>query len=230
MTNVELMGASGRTVAFIGEGTEVEVNRLVDDDLLPSRFSWKATERREFDLLGTAAALRLNRKFKDMLTRQARKDVLAKLETEHLNVINETLATYAADASCQIAVNLLETRDWVIELKDLSLDLTHEMNEIGDRLRLLVAAEEAITVDPEIMGGRPVFKGSRLPIETAIASIDDGVTMAEMIEDYPFLTEEKVAQARVYLRVHPRVGRPRKTEGRGKYEVVRRVHVEKDHV
>lgn len=228
MASLELMGASGRTVAFIGGGTEVEVNRLVDDDLLPSRFSWKATERREFDLLGTAAALRFNRKFKDMLTRQARKDVLAKLEAEHLNVINETLATYAADAPCQIVVDLLVTRAWVIRLKDLSLDLTHEMNEIGDRLRLLAAAENAITVDPEIMGGQAVFKGSRLPIDSAIASIDDGVTMAEMIEDYPFLTEDKIAQARIYLRVHPRVGRPRKSGGRGKYEVVRRVHVETD--
>ncbi|MFD2645256.1 DUF433 domain-containing protein [Pseudomonas japonica] len=228
MANVELMGASGRTVAFVGEGTEVEVNRLVDDDLLPSRFSWKATERREFDLLGAAAALRLNRKFKDMLTRQARKDILAKLEAEHLNVINETLATYSVDAPCQVVVDLLEARAWVIELKDLSLDLTHEMNEIGDRLRLLVAAEEAVAVDPEIMGGRPVFKGSRLPIETAIASIDDGVTMSEMIEDYPFLSEEKIAQARVYLRVHPRAGRPRKAAIRGKHEAVRRVQVEKD--
>ncbi|WP_144443522.1 DUF433 domain-containing protein [Pseudomonas putida] len=108
--------------------------------------------------------------------------------------------------------------------------MTREINEESAHILLIAAAEEIITVDPEVMGGIPVFRGSRLPIETAIASMDAGVTLDDMIEDCPFLDAEKVELARLYLRLHLRSGRPRKSSGLGKYRVVRTIHILRDEV
>lgn len=223
MSNAELIKASGRTVAFVADGTEIEVNRLVDDELLPERFYWKTADRREFDLLGAAAALRLNRKFKDLLTRQARKDLLEQLDTDYLARLRTTLAPEPAhDLTVREDIS---GAMFIIEFKDLSLNVTRELNEVGERFQMIASVEEGIVVNPEIMGGTPVFSGSRLPIETALASIDDGVTLAEMIEDYPFLDATKVEQARLYVRLHPRSGRPRKTVGQGRYRTIRTVRI-----
>lgn len=221
MASIELMKASGRTVAFVAEGTEIEVNRLVDDDLLPSSFYYKSPERRAFDLLGAAAALRFNRKWKDVLTKQARKDFMLKLESEHLKAFALILNACASGKRHLVIDSLIKQTTWVVVVNDLSFDLTHEMNEIGERIHLLAAAEDSIVTDPEIMGGAPVFKGTRLPIETVLASIDAGVPVEEMLEDYPTLTQAKLEQARVYSRLHPRVGRPRKLGRSGNYEVIR---------
>ncbi|SDJ29629.1 Uncharacterized conserved protein, DUF433 family [Pseudomonas delhiensis] len=222
-TNIELLKASGRAVAFVGEGTEVEVNRLVDDDLLPPGFFYKAAERREYDLLGTAAALRFNRKWKDMLTKQARKDFMVKLEADHLHSFTVILNACESNQRPIVVDNLIRQTTWVVEVKDLSFDLTHEMNKIGERIRLLYAAEGSIVSDPEIMGGKPVFKGTRLPIETVLASIDAGVPVAEIIDDYPALTEASIDQARLYARLHPRAGRPRKASSKDNRAVMRSV-------
>lgn len=230
METAALMNASGRAVAFVGEGTEIEVNRLVDDELLPSRFCWKTRDRREFDLLGAAAALRLNRKFKDLLTKQARRDLLEHLDTEYLIKLRQVLRSETDTASDLALADPLTGTNYIIEFKDLTLNVTREINEVSARILLIVAAEDSITVDPEIMGGLPVFRGSRLPIETAVASMDAGVTLDDMIEDYPFLDADRVELARLYLRLHPRSGRPRKTSGMEKYRVVRTVRILKDEV
>lgn len=230
METAELMNASGRTVAFVGEGTEIEVNRLVDDELLPGRFCWKTKDRREFDLLGAAAALRLNRKFKDLLTKQARRDLLEHLDAEYLVKLRKALRPETDISGDLIAADPLTGTKYIIEFKDLSLNVTREINEVSSRILLIAAAEDSITVDPEIMGGIPVFRGSRLPIETAIASMDAGVTLDDMIGDYPFLDADRVELARLYLRLHPRSGRPRKTSRLGNYRVVRTVHILKDEV
>ena len=42
-----------------------------------------------------------------------------------------------------------------------------------------------IIVDPEIMSGTPVFAGMRVPVETLINYILDGVTLDEFLENFP---------------------------------------------
>ena len=42
-----------------------------------------------------------------------------------------------------------------------------------------------IIVDPEIMSGAPVFAGTRLPVDTLINYILDGVTLDEFLENFP---------------------------------------------
>jgi uncharacterized protein (DUF433 family) len=45
---------------------------------------------------------------------------------------------------------------------------------------------EVITIDPEILGGIPVFRGTRVPVKTLLDYLASGVNnMQDFIEDYP---------------------------------------------
>ena len=45
---------------------------------------------------------------------------------------------------------------------------------------------------PEIMGGTPVFKGTRVPIETLFDYIEGGEPLNEFLEDFPTVTQDQV--------------------------------------
>ena len=44
--------------------------------------------------------------------------------------------------------------------------------------------------DPDICGGEPVIRGTRVTLRTLLASLADGDDEAEILEDYPALTRE----------------------------------------
>ncbi|MSP02287.1 MAG: DUF433 domain-containing protein [Acetobacteraceae bacterium] len=46
--------------------------------------------------------------------------------------------------------------------------------------------------DPEILGGRPVFRGTRVPVEVLFENLEDGLSIDEIIESYPSLNKEDV--------------------------------------
>ena len=49
-------------------------------------------------------------------------------------------------------------------------------------------SSDMITVDPGILGGTPVFKGTRVPVRTLLASLAEGATEAELLADFPTVT------------------------------------------
>ena len=46
--------------------------------------------------------------------------------------------------------------------------------------------------DPSICGGQPVVKGTRVTLRTVLAALAEGATVAEIIADFPTLSEEDV--------------------------------------
>jgi uncharacterized protein (DUF433 family) len=52
--------------------------------------------------------------------------------------------------------------------------------------------QQYIMRDPKICGGEPVIKGTRVTVRTILASLSEGATMKEILEDFPTLTEESV--------------------------------------
>jgi len=62
---------------------------------------------------------------------------------------------------------------------------------------------DEITESDDILGGRPVFRGTRVPIDTVLGSLDRGMSFNEVKESFPVVTEELVAAARIYLQLHP---------------------------
>jgi uncharacterized protein (DUF433 family) len=43
----------------------------------------------------------------------------------------------------------------------------------------------AVNIDPETMGGTPVFAGTRVPIQTLFDYIEGGDKIADFLDDYP---------------------------------------------
>jgi uncharacterized protein (DUF433 family) len=53
---------------------------------------------------------------------------------------------------------------------------------------------DLITIDPEILDGTPVFKGSRVPIQSLFWHLESGVTIDEFLEDFPSVSREQVIE------------------------------------
>jgi uncharacterized protein (DUF433 family) len=51
-------------------------------------------------------------------------------------------------------------------------------------------AKDLIAVDPDILGGTPVFKGTRVPVKTLFEYIEDNYTLDEFLECFPSVTRE----------------------------------------
>jgi len=51
---------------------------------------------------------------------------------------------------------------------------------------------EKIVRDPRIVNGEPVLKGTRVTLRTVLASLAEGATTAEILADFPTLSEEDV--------------------------------------
>jgi len=54
--------------------------------------------------------------------------------------------------------------------------------------------EARITIDPNVMGGKPVLKGRRIPIETIIGALAGGTSMERVCSAYR-ITQEDIQAA-----------------------------------
>lgn len=77
----------------------------------------------------------------------------------------------------------------------------------ADRLK---QANSSVTIDPNIMGGVPVFSGTRLPIDAVASAKAAGSSDECLIAAYPFLTPELIHDAEIYQQAHARRGRVRR--------------------
>jgi len=55
-----------------------------------------------------------------------------------------------------------------------------------------------IAVNPKIMLGKPVIKGTRLTVELIVEKIAYGETIDDIKKDYPFITQDDVRAALLY--------------------------------
>jgi uncharacterized protein (DUF433 family) len=55
-----------------------------------------------------------------------------------------------------------------------------------------------ISIDPEICGGKPCIKGTRIWVTLVLDFLADGMTEAEVLAEYPQLTHEDVLAAIAY--------------------------------
>ena len=49
-----------------------------------------------------------------------------------------------------------------------------------------------ITVDPNVRGGTPVFRGTRVPIEALLSNLEAGVSIEEFLDNFPIVSREQV--------------------------------------
>lgn len=54
---------------------------------------------------------------------------------------------------------------------------------------------QAITRDPETMHGIPVFRGTRVPVQTLFDYLEGGETLEDFLEGFPTVTRALAVQA-----------------------------------
>ena len=52
-----------------------------------------------------------------------------------------------------------------------------------------------VATDPNIMGGRRVFRGTRIPVEVLFENLADGLSLEEILDAYPTLNREDALAA-----------------------------------
>jgi len=58
-----------------------------------------------------------------------------------------------------------------------------------------MSSDELVLIDPDVMGGTPVFRGTRVPISTLFNYLANGYTIAEILECFPTLTRRMIDSA-----------------------------------
>ena len=56
----------------------------------------------------------------------------------------------------------------------------------------MMTYQEHIVRDPQICGGEPVIKGTRVTVRTILASLAEGATIEEILADFPTLKKEDI--------------------------------------
>ncbi len=56
----------------------------------------------------------------------------------------------------------------------------------------------SVEINPNIMMGKPVIRGTRIPVELLLRKLGDGATEAELLDAYPQLTSKDIQAAMHY--------------------------------
>ena len=65
----------------------------------------------------------------------------------------------------------------------------------GPKARSVNLAGEVIVKDPDVLGGTPVFRGTRVPFQALLDYLEGGQNLDEFIDDFPTVTREAAISA-----------------------------------
>jgi uncharacterized protein (DUF433 family) len=145
----------------------------------------------------------LRRKAGSELSPKARRELYARLNK--ITTWTRLLSSSAGSSS-----------DFEISLAGgiVKVEVKYACREVAKRWMALSDASRLVISDPEIRGGEPVIKGTRIPVFLLAQLVDQGASPREILEDYPSLTADRLRAAIAYVRTNPRRGRPRKAPWR----------------
>jgi uncharacterized protein (DUF433 family) len=159
------------------------INKAIEKRAIPSTLAGKGTARRRYVSKGALICLRLDAEGLNQLPLGFRKRVFK--------------------------VVLAQPRSKFVEpVGAVRVDVALARRELAQRLRMLHRAKHVVGTDPEIMGGAPVVRGTRIPVQLLADMVAQGASAQEIAAGYPSLTAEQVELAVFYAQARPRRGRP----------------------
>jgi uncharacterized protein (DUF433 family) len=90
------------------------------------------------------------------------------------------------------------------------IEMKRAWRRLSKRWLALRRAADVVVSDPDIRGGEPIVRGTRIPVHLIADLLDKGADVREILEDYPSLNAALIRSALAYVQTHPRRGRPRK--------------------
>lgn len=186
--------------AAVVAGVDVrDVNRLIDEDILPAELYTHDDSRRVW--AGSCVFIRFYYDAASSLTAQERKN---------------TIASLCREPKAKVAIRLIKAwrnkrASWKVEHGFLTVNFDQFIEDtLADHDRLS-RARAAVTEDPEILGGTPVIKGTRVPVYDVAASTAAGIPRSRIKDSYPSLSDELIDLAVLYAAAAPPRGRPPRT-------------------
>ncbi len=171
-----------------------DVNRVIDERILPEGFFSLEDGRRV-----AATACTLIAFYFDSAKRLT--------SEERLFAIREAgsrLRRFRARALASLI-----DEDWTVRDEFLTIDLAPFVRRTKERMDLLAAARQLVISDPEILGGAPIVRGTRVPAYDVAACVAAGLPTKRILAAYPSLDEDQVELAAIYAEANPARGRPR---------------------
>jgi uncharacterized protein (DUF433 family) len=101
-------------------------------------------------------------------------------------------------------------REWSKSINSLfAINWDALIEEVGARIHLYREGLARIREDDAVLGGEPVFAGTRLAVRHIGGMRARGEPAERILADYAELTADDVEFARLYTEAHPLVGRPK---------------------
>ncbi|RTL80182.1 MAG: DUF433 domain-containing protein [Hyphomicrobiales bacterium] len=183
--------------AMVARVTLRDVNRAIDEHILPEGFFSLEDGRRVAATACTLISFYVHSAKR--LTSEERlfaiREVGARLHRLHAR-----------------ALASLVDEDWTVRDEFLTIDLAPFVRRTTEQMDRLGAAREMVVCDPEILGGAPIIRGTRVPVHDIAASIASGLAVERILAAYPSLDEKKVELAVIYAEANPARGRPRSSD------------------
>ena len=144
--------------------------------------------------------LMLRKELAELLSASAKRELYQRLSEAHLDMWSNWKS------------HREEQCDFEIKLGGgfIRIELKSTCSRLADRWRALRNASELVVSDPNIRGGEPVIRGTRVPAYMIADLAKQGADIAEILEDYPSLSAQKVEAALAYAQTNPKRGRPSK--------------------
>jgi len=99
----------------------------------------------------------------------------------------------------------------LVTVGPLRISMSEVFDPIMPRLVRVLESRSVVGIHPQLQCGEPVIQGTRIPLSLLFDLQSQGVQPAELLADYPALSEEVLQRALLYAQLHPRVGRPRQS-------------------
>ncbi len=183
--------------AVVARVTLRDVNRVIDERILPEGFFSLDDGRRV-----AATACTLIAFYFDSARRLTAE--------ERLFAIRE-VGSRLHQFDARVKASLVE-EDWTVRDEFLTIDLNPFVRRTKERLERLTAARDIVISDPEVLGGVPIVRGTRVPVHDLAASIAAGTGLDRIVAAYPSLDAERIELAAIYAEANPARGRPKSGE------------------
>ncbi|MGY6645018.1 MAG: DUF433 domain-containing protein [Salinarimonas sp.] len=168
------------------------INRLVDSGMIPKHWVLKRKAS------GNGKPVRL-------LTAEATPLVaflLTSGEAASTSLIRSVQSRLASLSTGGADAEMLQVGFLHVDMEDVCRAALTNLND-------LAKAEKSVVIDPDIRGGIPVMRGTRIGVYE-VADLLKSSSVDEILENFPSLTPESIESAKLYAKAHPRPGRPRR--------------------
>jgi uncharacterized protein (DUF433 family) len=93
----------------------------------------------------------------------------------------------------------------------VEIDPGEVKRDVERRVNVFVRGRRRVSSDPNVVGGAPVFAGTRIPVRHVGLLARRQIPLEEILEDYPALDSRDVEFARLFVELRPDPGRPPKS-------------------